>query len=283
VTGPGAAPPDGPAGAPPADLAPARVLPLLTTARFGRAYEPHGLAGSTNDLVAARARAGAPEGLLVVADAQTAGRGRLGRSWQSPAGQNLYLSLLLRPEIPAAELPPLTLVAGAAVAGVLVGMGVSPRLKWPNDVLVQDGAGGQPRKLCGILTEMATEGQRVRALVLGIGLDVNQRAFPPELAGRASSLALITGADHDRGALLAGIMNALEPAYDRALREGAADSLRTWRAFADLPRACRVERAGGTEALAGTAFDIDDAGALLLRDHQGRVHRVLSGELVATV
>jgi BirA family transcriptional regulator, biotin operon repressor / biotin---[acetyl-CoA-carboxylase] ligase len=166
------------------------------------------------------------------------------------------------------------------VAGVLAGLGLAPRLKWPNDVLVGDGAGGQLRKLCGILTEMSTEGQRVRALVLGIGLDVNQRSFPPALAGRASSLALASGVDHDRGALRAGIMNALEPAYDRALRDGAADSLRAWRALADLPRACRVERAGGADALVGTAFDIDDAGALLLRDHQGRIHRVLSGELV---
>jgi BirA family transcriptional regulator, biotin operon repressor / biotin---[acetyl-CoA-carboxylase] ligase len=272
---------DAPATEVPADLAPARVLPLLTTTRFGRVYEAHGVVASTNDLCAARGRTGAPEGLLVIADGQSAGRGRLGRSWQSPAGQNLYFSLLLRPDVPPAELPPLTLVAGAAVAGVLQGLGLAPRLKWPNDVLIRSQPDGQLRKLCGILTEMATEGQRIRALVLGIGVDVNQRDFPPDLAGRASSLALATGRAHDRGALLADIVNALEPAFDRTFRSGAGDSLRDWRALADLPRACRIERAGGAEPLSGTALDIDDQGALLVRDHQARIHRVLSGELIA--
>jgi BirA family biotin operon repressor/biotin-[acetyl-CoA-carboxylase] ligase len=264
----------------PTDLAASSVVPRLQTLRFGRSYEPQAWCASTNDLAAARARQGGPEGLLVVADAQSAGRGRLGRSWQSPAGDNLYLSLLLRPAVAAAQLPPVTLVAGAAVAGVLAGLGLAVQLKWPNDVLVRSAARGSPRKLVGILTEMATEGDRVRSLVLGIGVNVNQGRFPPELAERATSLALVTGVRHDRGALLAALMNALEPAWDRALRDGPAQSLRAWRSFAALPSPCAIERPGAG-LLEGTALDIDQQGALLVRDRAGQLHRVLSGELVS--
>src|SRR5262245_58581966 len=113
---------------------PDRVAAVLGTRWLGRRYEWHAVCGSTSDLAAERARAGAPAGLVIAADAQTGGRGRLGRSWHSPAGENLYLSLLLRPARPAAEIPPLTLLAGAAVARGLAPLGVSPRLKWPNDV-----------------------------------------------------------------------------------------------------------------------------------------------------
>src|SRR5579872_3386736 len=105
---------------------------------------------STNDLAAQRARAGAPEGLIVVSDTQSGGRGRLGRVWHSPPGENLYLSIVLRPQRPAVEIPPLTLLAGAAVARALGSLGFSPRLKWPNDVQLT--IDGRPRKVAGILT-----------------------------------------------------------------------------------------------------------------------------------
>src|SRR5579871_716789 len=106
----------------------------LGTRWLGHAFEWHAACASTNDLAAERARAGAPTGLVVVADAQTRGRGRLGRTWHSPAADNLYLSILLRPTRPPPEIPPLTLLVGGAVAGALVNLGLTPRLKWPNDV-----------------------------------------------------------------------------------------------------------------------------------------------------
>ena len=321
-------PPSLPEGLAP-DLAPERFLPLLRTTRLGRQYQPLALCGSTNDVCARQAREGAAEGLLVLADSQTGGRGRLGRSWFSPPGQNLYFSLLLRPSVPIQALPPLTLVAGAAVAEVVnqtltarrPGSGLRARLKWPNDLLVdfpqnpdrvphlprggtsppQAGRpawgprGGGPacapredgpvaRKLVGILTEMATEREQIRHVVLGIGVDVNQTEFPPELADRATSLRLCSGRGDsigdplDRAALLAAITNALEAAYDRALADGGAASLASWRELAALPRRCRVERAG--EHLDGIALDVDGDGALLVQDGAGRLHRVLSGELV---
>lgn len=258
-----------------ADLTRERVVPLLTTGWLGRAYEPLASCGSTNDEVARRAAAGAPAGLVVVADGQSGGRGRLGRSWQSPVGQNLYLSLLLRPDCLPSALPPLTLVVGAAVAEVLHARGIEPRLKWPNDILV-DGASGA-RKLVGILTEMATLRDRIRQVVVGVGVNVNQADFPAELAGIATSLRRLTGKQHDRGALLADLLAALEPPIEQALRGEVTESLHRWRRFADLPRECRIAREGGF--LTGTAIDVDETGALLVVDDHGRQHRVLAGEL----
>jgi BirA family transcriptional regulator, biotin operon repressor / biotin---[acetyl-CoA-carboxylase] ligase len=267
----------------PADLQPAALRAHLHTARLGQAYEPLAICESTNDRCARRAREGAPEGLLVVADGQSGGRGRMGRTWFSPAGQNLYLSLLLRPPVPAHRLPPLTLVAGAAIGEVLVralsGSGARPRLKWPNDVEV-DAGDDQPRKLAGILTEMATEREQIRHVVLGIGINVNQAVFPGELAGKATSLALLSGRTHDRTSLLADLLHALEPACDQALRDAGADGLARWRSLAGLPRPCRISRPEGDAPLVGTAMDIDAEGALLFRNAQGQMQRVLSGELI---
>jgi BirA family biotin operon repressor/biotin-[acetyl-CoA-carboxylase] ligase len=242
---------------------------------MAHAYEPLAHCPSTNDLAASRARAGAPEGLLVVADAQSGGRGRLGRSWHSPAGENLYFSLVLRPERSPSALPPLTLLGGVVLAEAMAALGAAPLVKWPNDVLLP-GDGG-PLKAAGILTEMATERDRIRHVVLGVGVNVNGVAFPPELADRATSLRLATGRTHDRGALLAAVMNALEPAYERLMREGAGPMLERWRAHAHLPRPCRVRRED--EVIEGTALDVDEDGRLLVRDGAGRTHRVLSGEI----
>ena len=122
------------------DLAPEAVLSRLRTRRLGRAYEFLPACASTNDVVRIRAAAGAAEGLVIVADSQSAGRGRLGRSWHSPAGQNLYFSLLLRPALPARQVTPLTLLAGAALARALAAAGAAPRLRWPNDLLVSAAA-----------------------------------------------------------------------------------------------------------------------------------------------
>ena len=262
---------------PASDLRPDRLAPLLGTRWLGCSYQHLTSCRSTNDEVARLASEGAPAGLVVAAETQTGGRGRLGRSWQSPAGQNLYLSLLLRPDCTAMALPPLTLVAGAAVASVLASLGVRPRLKWPNDLLI-DGAAG-PRKLAGILTEMSTLGDRVRHVVLGIGLNVNQPRFPPELEGIATSLQLAIGRQTDRAELLATLLNRLEPAFERALSGEVAASLADWRRFAELPRPCRLEREPA--ALEGTAEDIAPDGALLVRDARGQLHRVVSGELAA--
>jgi BirA family biotin operon repressor/biotin-[acetyl-CoA-carboxylase] ligase len=257
------------------DLAPERVAAGLSTARLGRLYQRLASCASTSDEVARLARGGAAEGALVVAEAQTAGRGRQGRSWHSPPGENLTLSVLLRPPIAAPRVPPLTLLVGAVAAEVVAALGAAPHLKWPNDVLLPTPAG--LRKVAGILVEMATERDRVRQVVVGLGLNVNAQAFPPELADRATSLRLSLGRPVDRGQLLTAFLNAFEPAYDHFVNAGPADALARWRTHAALGARCRIERDG--TVISGVALDVDDEGALLVRDDDGAVRRVLSGEI----
>jgi BirA family transcriptional regulator, biotin operon repressor / biotin---[acetyl-CoA-carboxylase] ligase len=257
------------------DLATEAVLDRLRTQRLGRAYEFFSVCASTNDVVRSRAAARAAEGLLVVADSQSAGRGRLGRSWHSPPGQNLYLSLLLRPALPARHATPLTLLAGASLARALANAGAAPRLRWPNDLLLH--AAGEFRKAAGILTEMATNGEAVRHVVLGVGLNVNGLEFPPDLAQLATSLRAVCGRAFDRAQLLVDFLAAFENVYDDFLARGPASGLVEWRRYADLGRVCRIDQNGAR--VEGVATDIDDSGALLVRDDAGRVHRMVSGEV----
>jgi BirA family biotin operon repressor/biotin-[acetyl-CoA-carboxylase] ligase len=257
---------------------PERLEARLRTRWLGRAYEWHTSCASTNDLAAARARAGAGEGLVIATEEQTAGRGRLGRAWHSPGGESLYVSMLLRPTRPAAEIPPLTLLAGAAVARALAALGFAPRLKWPNDVqlVTSDGV----RKVAGILTEMSSEGGRVGHVVVGLGLNVNAGVFPDELAARATSLCLVAGRAFERASVLAAVLAAFEPLYDDFAARGPAAVAAPWQQFAALGERCRVNAPGAPGAeLVGVSLGVDDDGALRLRDDSGSIHRVLSGEI----
>ena len=258
-----------------APLTLARVAASLRTRWLGHPCEVVGSCASTNDLGAERARAGAAEGLVIVSDQQSSGRGRLGRQWFSPRGDNLYLSILLRPQRPAVQIPPLTLLAGAALAEALAGFNVTPRLKWPNDLQLP--INGQPRKAAGILTEMVSEGGRVSHVVVGIGLNVNGVTFPPELAGLATSLALARGGPVDRVAVLCALLASFEEAYDRFREEGPAVAVTRWTAHAALGTRCRVTIDG--QPVVGVALGLDPDGALRVRDDDGRVLRVISGEI----
>ncbi|HVU49482.1 MAG TPA: biotin--[acetyl-CoA-carboxylase] ligase [Polyangia bacterium] len=258
-------------GAPTAERLGAR----LETRWLGRTYEWHEACDSTNDLAAARARGGAAQGLVVATERQAAGRGRLGRAWHSPAGENLYVSILLRPARPAPEIPPLTLLAGAAVARALARLGFQPQLKWPNDVqLAVDGAA---RKVAGILTEMSSEGGRVGHVVVGLGLNVNALSFPEELGARATSLRLAAGRAFERAAVLAAVLEELERLYEAFEARGPAAAGEAWQPFAALGARCRVSGPGAD--LEGTMLGIDADGALRLQDDAGHIHRVLSGEI----
>jgi BirA family biotin operon repressor/biotin-[acetyl-CoA-carboxylase] ligase len=256
-----------------------RLAPLLRTRWLGRAYEWLEACGSTNDRAAEQAREGAAAGLVVAADRQTAGRGRMGRTWHSPAGSNLYLSILLRPRRPPAEIPPLTLLAGGALAGALAELGFAPRLKWPNDVQMVD-AQGRRRKVAGILTEMASAGDRAAHVVVGVGLNVNGVDFPPEIAELATSLRREGGAGVPRARVLAAFLNTLEPMLEDFDARGPAAAVAAFEAHAALPAPCRVTVPGRPdERLAGVALGVDPDGALRLRDETGQIHRVISGEL----
>jgi BirA family biotin operon repressor/biotin-[acetyl-CoA-carboxylase] ligase len=230
---------------------------------------------STQRVARDLARAGAAEGTVVVAERQTAGRGRLGRSWHSPAGLNLYCSLVLRPPLAPGAVPRLALVVGAAVAAAIVEeTGAAAAIKWPNDVLV-DG-----RKVAGILVEMDAEMERVHHVIAGIGVNVNApvASFPPELRDKATSLRVATGRRVDRAAFAARLLVALEARYGRFV-SGGFDSVRAeWERFSCLT-GTDVRVAGPDGEVAGRVLGLDDDGALRLARPDGGVARVIAGEV----
>lgn len=234
--------------------------PPLSATSLARALEPDGWqvevlaeTGSTNAVVADRARAGAPAGLVVVAEAQTAGRGRLDRTWVSPPRAGLTFSVLLRPQTPTADLPWVPLVSGVAVARALrEHAGVDAVLKWPNDVLV----GG--RKVCGLLAEVPVEG----AVVVGIGLNVTTR--PDELPHDAATSLQLEGAEVlDRDTLLRVVLRSLTDVL-AVLRDDRPAALSSYRALcATVGTEVRVDLPGGGAAH-GAAEAVDDLGRLVV-------------------
>jgi BirA family biotin operon repressor/biotin-[acetyl-CoA-carboxylase] ligase len=183
--------------------------------------------------------------------------------------------MLLRPALPARQATPITLAAGAALATSLAGLGFSPRLKWPNDVLLETADG--PRKVAGILTEMASEADQVRHVVLGVGINVNSEGFPDELAARATSLCLVRGQRVDRGEVVAAFVRAFEPIYEHFVAHGPSAALAEWNRYAVLGQPCSIER-GGRNIL-GIAEGVDEAGALLIRTATDDVISVHAGEV----
>lgn len=235
----------------------ARVDALLTTARFGRSLTIEQTTGSTNDDARQAARDGAVDGHTVVAETQTAGRGSRGRSWSSPAGTDLYFSVVAHMKVPPERLPPLTLVVGLAVAEAFDPL-LSTHVKWPNDVWYQ----GQ--KLVGILVEGASTGAQIEPLVIGIGINVNRRTFPPGLDVPPSSLALALGHDVDRSLVLAGVLNRMEVWLERFQSEGPSAAI----AAINLRLALRNERAR-VDDVVGTVAGVASSGALLLQTDSG--------------
>jgi BirA family biotin operon repressor/biotin-[acetyl-CoA-carboxylase] ligase len=250
----------------------------LSTTWLGRRHVHLETCASTNDVAAAEARAGAPEGTLVTADRQTAGRGRLGRTWHAEPGETLTFSIVLRPRRPSPEIPPLTLLAGAALAGALVELGFDARVKWPNDVLLRPD--GRARKVAGILTEAATVGAEIGHVVVGIGLNVNAQRFPDELADKATSLRLVRGSALSRVDVLATVLAALERAVEQFHARGPEAAIALWDARADTELRCRA-RVEGRDVEGVTAGVLPD-GSLRIRDDSGVIHRVVSGEIVTT-
>ena len=254
---------------------------LLLPEAIRRAYRPALLRGeivhrdsidSTNLLAAELARGGAEEGTAVLAEQQTAGRGRLGRSWVSPARLNLYCSVVLRPAIPPLEVPRLTLVAGVAVAeAILATAAVPARIKWPNDVLI-DG-----RKVAGVLTELEAEADRVRFVVVGIGVNLNATAgdFPPELRDKATSLALASGAPVGRVAFTARLLSA----STECTRSSCAAASRAAASLREAAFPHRTRGHGGRQAAAHRHRTRRRRRRALLVESGGEVQRVVSGEV----
>ena len=230
---------------------------------------------STNRQAFRLALDGAREGEIVVADAQTRGKGRLNRVWQSPPGVNLYVSAILRPRIEPATAPQITLMAGVAVAELLSGYcpdGVS--IKWPNDVLIRG------RKACGILTEMKASTGAVDFIILGIGLNVNmdREDFDDLLRGTATSLRIETGIAQDRLDVISRLFGFIEKWYRVFVQTGFAGMRDAWLAHADiLGRPIRVVDRDASQD--GVVTGIDADGAILMRQENGSVQRVIAGDV----
>ena len=245
----------------------------LAGRRIGNVFHYREAVDSTNRVAVKLAREGAPEGTVVLADCQTAGRGRLQRAWQSPPGCNLYLSVILRPAVAAPEASWITLLAGVAVAEAIASItpaGVG--IKWPNDVRIRG------RKVCGILTETATAGGS-RAAILGIGLNVNIRRedFDPGHRDTATSLREETGGEHSREEIAFLLCERLERWYVTFLHAGFAPVREAWLARSDMAGK-RVRVLFRDEAQEGVVEGIDRDGALLIADGQGNVRRITAGD-----
>jgi BirA family transcriptional regulator, biotin operon repressor / biotin---[acetyl-CoA-carboxylase] ligase len=249
------------------------LLPLLSTRELGRTVHHFESAGSTNAEAWALAEEGATHGEVVIAEHQSEGRGRRGRSWVSPKGANLYLSSILRPEIPPARAAELTLLAAVALAETLRDAGAPATIKWPNDVQL----GG--KKVAGILTELSADVDRVHFVILGIGVNLNSQLsdFPPEVAEVATSLLVVRGQTVPRALFTAALLTGLEGWLDRWVDSGFGPVRAAWRKLSSTLGQEVVVRSDGHERR-GVAEDIDDSGALLLRVGN-KLERVFSGDV----
>ena len=242
--------------------------------RFGSFCHYFETTDSTNTAAQQLGRQGAPEGTVVVADAQTQGRGRLGRSWSSPPFRNLYLSILLRPSIALAQAPQIALVVGAATTEAIREWIPRATLKWPNDVLI-DG-----RKVSGTLTELEAAGDAIAFVVAGIGVNLNigDDEFPAELRDKAVGLSTLTGTEIDRVSFADALLGRLESLYDMFLTAGFSTLRPRWEALSGL-RGRRLEIDDGRQRYTGQALGLGDDGTLRLRLDDGREQTIVAGDV----
>ena len=255
-------------------LSEAELLSCLKTEWAGGRTVYFDATDSTNVQAKRLAEAHAPHGTLVVSDRQDGGKGRRGRSWASPSGVGIWMSLILRPEIAPSSASMLTLAAALAVReGIREETGLSPLIKWPNDLVLNG------KKICGILTEMSTELMEIQYVITGIGINVNQREFPSEIWDTATSLSLEAGRCFRRSSLIAAILKAFEKDYAAFLKTGDLSLL------LEEYNACLVNR--GKEVCIldplgeyrAVAEGIDESGSLLVTLPDGTRREIISGEV----
>ncbi len=225
---------------------------------------------STNDEAARLARAGARHGTVVIATSQSAGRGRDGRPWASPPGLGVYLSAVIRSSLPLVEVPPMTLAIGIGLCDAIRSAGVHACLKWPNDALVDN------KKLAGVLVEAQSQGNKLEAIVIGIGVNICGEV-PPEIAGIATTLEAASGMPIDREAFIAALLAHVERWIDRYVAMGLEEIIPAWTDRMAIGIAAKATIAGSS--LIGEVAGLDNDGALLLRDRDGELHRVRTGDV----
>ena len=260
-------------------LLPDIVAPLVSGTMFASRIHHYFRIGSTNAAAMEGAAAGEPEGSVFFAEQQTSGRGRGGNSWESAPSDGIYCSVVLRPQLAPGDALLLSLIAGIAVAeAVEQTTGLHPDLRWPNDVLLEG------RKFCGILTEMNAEATRVRYVVVGIGINVNQAAFPAELEPIATSMRLAAGHEWSRVQVAAALLKSLDAWYRRLSGGGLEARTAIFQQFEERSSFARsrfvhVDEDGGYE---GVTEGLDSRGFLQVRTERG-LRTVLSGGVRAVI
>ena len=252
----------------------AEILHTLRAKRLGRTLHTFQTVQSTNDLAGQYADSGAPEGTIVTAEQQTKGRGRLGRIWFSPTGTGIYLSVILRPDLPPPGAPGLSVMTALALAETLTAYEPGlVQIKWPNDVLING------RKTAGILTELSAERRKVNHVIIGVGINVNQQPgmFPPEIRPHATSLRRELRRKIDRPALLRAFLYQLEREYDLYLKARLKKSRPRLRRYSSLIDRQITIQSGQTRT-SGLVTDIDLDGRLVLQTASG-VETIVAGEV----
>ena len=227
---------------------------------------------STNLWIKRLAKEGAPEGTLALAEFQSAGRGRLGRSWEVPEGTSVMMSILLRPKFEPQYAPTLTLVMGMAVAKAVKNLGFDVSIKWPNDVVVSH------KKICGILTEMGVRDGKIDYAVIGVGINVNIKEFPEEMADKATSLYLESGKEFDRSQIPGLVMEAFEKYYEKFAATCDLSGLKE-EYESILANYNQPVRVLAKEPYEGVARGITDGGELLVEKTDGTIVAVSAGEV----
>jgi len=255
-------------------LAPSLIRPELGENQIGHRIVHYFRTDSTNNVALELAARGAEHGTVVVAEEQTAGRGRLGRDWYSEKSSGIYASVILRPPLAPAAASVLTLLAGVAVYQALRSTtGLPVDIRWPNDLLVNG------KKVCGILTEMSAELDRLHAVVLGIGLNVNHREMPAGLKQIATSLRMEGRKIYSRAQILAALLKELEKKYRLLLEEGSAAVVQAWAAASSYAEGKRVRVLAGSGEFAATTAGLEPSGALRIRREDGREESLVAGEI----
>ncbi|RXJ03977.1 biotin--[acetyl-CoA-carboxylase] ligase [Anaerobacillus alkaliphilus] len=228
---------------------------------------------STQEIAHRLAREKVAEGTIVVADEQVGGKGRLGRAWFSPIGTGIWMSMILKPKIPPQRAPQLTLLAAVAVIrGIHAATGLHCDIKWPNDILLKG------KKLVGILTEMQADPDQIHSVIIGIGINVNQKNFPDEIKEIATSLSLEKGEDVNRALVMQSIMAEFEQLYELFLKDGFLPIKQMWEAHATtIGRRITARTVSG--AIEGFAKGITEDGVLLLEDDFGTIHKIYSADI----
>ena len=246
----------------------------LSSQEMGKTICYHAEVTSTNIVAKELADEGNPSGTLVVADFQSQGKGRRGRTWVAPKGEDIFMSILLRPQIQSVQASMLTLVMGLSVAQAVNDcLGIESQIKWPNDVVVKG------KKICGILTEMSAKTLDVTYVVIGTGINCNTKQFVEEGLSNATSLALETGKDVDREALIAKVMSIFEENFNRFLETKDLTKLQDKynQLLANNDR--EVVISGSGEAWSGVARGINELGELLVEDKNGEIKAIFTGEV----